>query len=395
MIGAKVILAGKIFTPKEEISDGAILIQGQRIASVGQRSEVKVPGGVTVLDYRDRTLVPGFIDIHIHGAAGHDFMEGTAESVSAVAAHLARQGTTSFLATTATARMDRTLRSIEGLAKIIAATQSSRGRSGQAVGAEPLGLHFEGPFLSAKARGAHPAAHLRKPSIEDFKRMLDQAQDTARILTLAPELDGALALLEFAKTRGLRVGLGHSNATYEETERAVDAGATHAVHSFNAMRPFSHHDPGIIGAALTDDRLSAELIADGIHVEPPAVRLLVRSKGLERIILVSDSVSGASMPDGIYRVGASTVRVAGGVCRTKEGKLAGGTMTLHAGIRNLARFTGASFAQCLPCATLNPARILGLERRKGVIAAGADADLVALDADGGVTQTYVRGQAVL
>ena len=225
--------------------------------------------------------------------------------------------------------------------------------------------------------------------------MLDQAQGTARILTLAPELEGALDLLELAKSRGLRVGLGHSHATYEETERAVDAGATHAVHCFNAMRPFSHHDPGILGAALTDDRLSAELIADGIHVEPPAVRLLVRSKGLERIILVSDGVSGASMPDGIYRVGTSTVRVAGGVCRTKEGKLAGGTTPLREAIHNLAQFTGASFAACLPCATLNPARILGLEGRKGVIAPGADADLVALDADAGVTQTYVRGQAVL
>ncbi|PYV14418.1 MAG: N-acetylglucosamine-6-phosphate deacetylase, partial [Acidobacteria bacterium] len=347
MIAATVILAGKIFTPNEEISDGAILIQGHRIASVGPRSEIKTPTGVTVLDYRDRMLVPGFIDIHIHGAAGHDLMEGTAESVSAVAAYLARQGTTAFLATTVTAKMDRTLRAIEGLAKIITTAQSSRGRSGQPVGAELLGLHFEGPFLSGKARGAHPAAHLRKPSVEVFAHMLDQAQGTARILTLAPELEGALDL---------------------------DAGATHAVHCFNAMRPFSHHDPGILGAALTDDRLSAELIADGIHVEPPAVRLLVRSKGLERIILVSDGVSGASMPDGIYRVGTSTVRVAGGVCRTKEGKLAGGTTPLREAIHNLAQPTGASFAACLPCATLNPARILGLEGRKGVIAPGADAD---------------------
>jgi N-acetylglucosamine-6-phosphate deacetylase len=395
MMAGKVILAGKILTPKEEILDGVILIQGHRIASVGPRSQIKLPAGVAVVDYRDRTLVPGFIDIHIHGAAGHDLMEGTAESVSAVATHLARHGTTAFLATTVTAKMDRTLCSIEGLAKIITAAQSSRGRSGASVGAEPLGIHFEGPFLNTKTRGAHPAMHILKPSIEAFTQMLDRAQGTARIVTLAPELEGALALLEFAKSRGVRAGLGHSNATFEETERAVDAGATHAVHCFNAMRPFSHHDPGIIGAVLTDDRLSAELIADGVHVEPSAAKLLVRAKGLDRIILVTDSVSAASMPDGTYHVGTSTVRVEGGVCRTKDGKLAGGTTTLHAGIRNLARFTGASLAECVPCATLNPARILGLAGRKGVIAAGADADLVALDADAGVTQTYVRGQAVL
>ena len=392
MIATKVILAGKVYTPKEEISDGAILLEGPRIVSVGPRNQVKVPAGAAVIDNSDRIVVPGFIDLHIHGAAGRNFMEGTAESVSAVAAYLARHGTTAFLATTVTARMDLTLRAVEGLAKVIT---GARGGTRLAAGAQPLGIHFEGPFLNVKTRGAHPAAEIRKPSVEVFSRLLDRAMGTARVLTLAPELDGALALLEFAKGRGVRVALGHSNATFEETERAVAAGATHAVHCFNAMRPFTHHDPGIVGAILTDDRLSAEVIADGIHVEPAAVIILARAKGLERILLVTDCVSGAGMPDGTYRVGTSNIRVAGGVCRTKEGKLAGSTLTLHAAIRNLARFTGASFQECLACATLNPARILGLERRKGVIAPGADADFVALDTDGGVTQTYVRGQAVL
>ena len=395
MIATKVILAGKVYTPKEEISDAAILLEGHRIASVGPRSQVKVPAGAIVIDNSDRIVVPGFIDLHIHGAAGHDFMEGTAEAVSTVAAYLARHGTTAFLATTVTARMDRTLRAVGGLARAITAAQGTPGGSGQAAGAQPLGIHFEGPFLNVKTRGAHPAAEIRTPSVEVFSRLLDRAMGTARVLTLAPELDGALTLLEFARSRGVRVALGHSNATFEETERAVAAGATHAVHCFNAMRPFTHHDPGIVGAVLTDDRFSAELIADGVHVTPPAAMILARAKGLERILLVTDCVSGAGMPDGTYRVGSSTIRVAGGVCRTKEGRLAGSTLTLHAAIRNLARFTGASFPECLVCATLNPARILGLEKRKGVIAPGADADLVALDINGGVTQTYVQGQAVL
>jgi N-acetylglucosamine-6-phosphate deacetylase len=197
------------------------------------------------------------------------------------------------------------------------------------------------------------------------------------------------------RSRGLRIGIGHSNATHEEAERAIAAGATHAVHMFNAMRPFLHRDSGIIGAVLTDNRVTAELICDGIHVEVPAIQLLVKAKGIERVVLVSDSSSGAGMPDGNYRLGNFTVHVAGGVCRTVEGNLAGSTVTLDAALRNLANFTGLSYRQCLPCATLNPARILDLEKTKGVIAPGADADLVILDPSHYVTQTYVRGRPVL
>jgi len=164
---------------------------------------------------------------------------------------------------------------------------------------------------------------------------------------------------------------------------------------FNAMRPFGHRDSGIIGAVLVDDRITAELICDGIHVEPPAIRLLVKSKGRERIVLVSDSLSGAGMPDGNYRLGNFTVHVAGGVSRTVEGNLAGSTLTLDAAVRNLARFTGLSYRDCLPCATSNPARVLGLEDQKGVLAPGADADLAVLDRSYCVTQTYVRGKPVL
>ena len=215
------------------------------------------------------------------------------------------------------------------------------------------------------------------------------------MMTLAPELDGVLDVIECARERGLRVALGHSNATAEETERAIAAGATHATHLYNAMRPFAHRDVGIVGAVLTDDRVSAELICDGVHVEPRAVRLAVKAKGLERILLVSDSLSAAGMPDGDYPLGNTTIHVTGGICRTPEGNLAGSTLTLDAATRNLANFTGSSYLACLPCATLNPARILGLEKEKGVIVEGADADLAILDKNFYVTQTYVRGRPML
>lgn len=395
MNAVKAIIAGTIYTPAEEIQNGVILIEGHRIAKVGPREQVKIPQGAAVIDYQDRTIVPGFIDIHIHGAVGYDLMEASPEAVAAVGKYLARHGTTSYAATTVAASLDRTLNAAKGLSEIIRASNSSHVVSDNITGAQPLCIHLEGPFLNIKRRGAHPASQIQKPSTELLAKYLDAADGTVRLLTLAPELEGALTVLEFARSRGLKVGIGHSNATYEEAKSAIEAGATHAVHFFNAMRPFMHRDSGIIGAVLTDDRVSAELICDGIHVEPTAIRLLVRSKGAERLILVSDSLSGAGMPDGNYRLGNFTVHVAGGVCRTVEGNLAGSTIMLDAALRNLSSYTGLSYKQCLPCVTSNPAGILGLEDQKGVIAPRADADLAVLDQQFYVTQTYVRGRPVL
>jgi N-acetylglucosamine-6-phosphate deacetylase len=395
MKAVKAIIAGTIYTPAEEIRNGVILVEGHRISKVGSREQVKIPQGAAVIDYQDRTVVPGFIDIHIHGAVGYDLMEATPEAVAAVGKYLARHGTTSYAATTVAASLDRTLNAAKGLGEIIRASNSSHAVSDKIAGAQPVCIHLEGPFLNVKRRGAHPASQIRKPSTELLTRFLDAADGTARILTLAPELEGALTVIEFARGKGLKVGIGHSNATYEEAKSAIEAGATHAVHCFNAMRPFMHRDAGIIGAVLTDDRVSAELICDGIHVEPTAIRLLVRSKGVERLILVSDSLSGAGMPDGNYRLGNFTVHVAGGVCRTVEGNLAGSTIMLDAALRNLSAYAGLSYRECLPCVTSNPARILGLENQKGIIAPRADADLAVLDQEFYVTQTYVRGRPVL
>jgi N-acetylglucosamine-6-phosphate deacetylase len=395
MKAVKAIIAGTILTPAEEIRNGVILVEGHRIAKVGPRDQVKIPQSAAVIDYQDRTVVPGFIDIHIHGAVGYDLMEATPEAVAAVGKYLARHGTTSYAATTVAASLEKTLNAAKGLGEIIRASNSSHMVSDKISGAQPVCIHLEGPFLNVKRRGAHPASQIQKPSIELLAKFLDAADGTVRILTLAPELEGALAVLEYARSKGLKVGIGHSNATYEEAKSAIEAGATHAVHFFNAMRPFLHRDAGIIGAVLTDDRISAELICDGIHVEPTAIRLLVRQKGVERLILVSDSLSGAGMPDGNYRLGNFTVHVAGGVCRTVEGSLAGSTIMLDAALRNLSSYTGLSYKECLPCVTSNPARILGLETQKGVIAPRADADLAVLDQEFYVTQTYVRGRPVL
>ncbi|MHB8654406.1 MAG: N-acetylglucosamine-6-phosphate deacetylase [Terriglobia bacterium] len=390
------IVAGTIYTPVKEIKYGVILMDGHRIVDVGPEHSFKIPAAASVIDHKNRIVTPGFIDLHTHGAAGHDFMEATPAALSAIGAFFARHGTTSYVATTVTASVEETLRAAAGLGEIVRAARSADHgtKAGEEPTAQPLGIYFEGPFLNVVRRGAHPAAEIKKPSAQMCKEFLDATGGTAVALALAPELDDELAVLKYARERGIRVGIGHSNATFEEAERAIDAGATHAVHIYNAMRPFGHRDSGIIGAVLTDDRLSAELICDGLHVEAPAVRLLLRAKGLDRVILVTDSLSATGMPDGTYQLGQFNINVVGGVCRTAEGNLAGSSITLQQALRNLVKFTGQSFKDCLPCATLNPARLLGLEKQKGVIAAGADADLAILDGDYIVKGSYVRGRSV-
>ncbi len=390
----KAVFAGKIYTPLQEIVGGVVLIEGTRIARVGPKGKVKVPRGTEVVDHREQTIVPGFIDVHIHGAAGHDLMEGTSQAVSSVANFLARQGTTSFVATTVTASLDDTLLAVRNLAEAIRAQRLAARRGDQPPSSEILGIHFEGPFLNVKRRGAQPATHIQLPSVNLLRKLLDAAQGSGLILAQAPELEGALPLLKYARRRRLTVSIGHSDASFEEAERAVDAGATQATHVFNAMRPFNHRDPGIIGAVLTDDRVFAELICDGIHVHPRAVQLLARAKGLEHLLLISDGGPGVGMPDGNYRIYEFDVTIVDGVCRDQQGNLAGSTVTLETELRNLMRYTGQPYAKVLPCATLNPARQLGLEKRKGLIAPGADADLVALDAEYRVVQTYVGGRPV-
>lgn len=373
-----VIYVDRALTPLEEIRDAVILVEGRTIAAVGRRGEVDVSPDMREYFTRGLTAVPGFVDVHIHGAGGHDVMEATAESLEAVAAAAARHGTTSLVATTVTASEERICQSAQGIARYIRA-QQGRGLKKSAV-AEVLGIHFEGPFLSAARRGVHPPEWIAPPSVQALSRFLDAAAGTARILTLAPELPGALDLMELAREARLVVALGHTDATYAEACAAIDKGARHAVHVFNAMRPFSHRETGVLGAVLTTAGVTAELIADGVHVDPPAMRLLLTAKGVEHVLLVSDGTAATGMPDGKYQLGTLAVSVAGGVCRNAEGRLAGSTLTLDRALRNVVAL-GVPLADAVRMLTLNPARLLGLELQKGMLQPGADADLVLLTED--------------
>jgi N-acetylglucosamine-6-phosphate deacetylase len=277
--------------------------------------------------------------------------------------------------------------SAAGIAHYIFATAASPPRE---LGAEILGIHFEGPFINPARRGVHPAESIVAPSTEVFSRFLEQARGTGQILTLAPELPGALELIAVARNAGLVASLGHTDANQEQAEAAIAAGARHAAHVFNAMRPFSHRDSGVVGAVLTSPEVSAELIADNVHVDRAAMRMLLDLKAPERVILVSDGTAATGMPDGKHRLGPLEVRVKGGVCRDETGKLAGSTLTLDRALRNIVAM-GVPLASALRMVTANPARQLGLGSRKGVLAAGADADLVFLDTNLEISGVMTRG----
>jgi N-acetylglucosamine-6-phosphate deacetylase len=375
----------RAFTPNTEIPDAAIVFRDGVIESVGPRSAVTLPAGAQEIIAADKIAAPGFLDVHIHGAGGHDVMEASEDALRAVSRMVAAHGTTSFVATTVTASPESICKSAEGIAAYI----SRQHQSGEPR-AEILGIHFEGPFISAARRGVHPPEFLKLPSAELLEKFVDAAKGHAQILTIAPELLGAMPCIDAARKAGLVVAIGHTDATYEQARAAIARGAHHAVHVYNAMRPFSHRDSGVIGAVLTTPEVTAELIADGVHVDETAMRLLLQAKGAARVILVSDGISATGMPDGKYTLGSLEVTVSGGVCRNSEGKLAGSTLTLDRALRNIVNL-GVPLSEALRMLTLNPATLVGIEFKKGSLRPGADADILLLDESLNVTQTWTRG----
>jgi N-acetylglucosamine-6-phosphate deacetylase len=378
----------RALTPTAEVADAALLIRDGVIEAIGSREALTLPAGAEEISAVDSIAIPGFVDVHIHGAGGHDVMEGTPEALRTITRTVAARGTTSMVATTVTASADATLRSVAGIAKYIAEQHEfADGR------AEVLGIHFEGPFISAVRRGVHPPEFLRLPSAEFLNQLVEASAGNAAILTIAPELLGAMPCIDAARKAGMVVALGHTDATYEQARAAIAHGARHAVHVYNAMRPFSHRDSGVIGAVLTSSEVSAELIADNVHVDEAAMRLLLTAKGAGGVILVSDGISATGMPDGKYQLGNFEVTVTDGICRNAEGKLAGSTLTLDRALRNIVAL-GISLGDAVRMLTLNPATLLGLEFKKGALRAGADADIVLLDEGLHVTRVWTRGVPV-
>jgi len=379
--------AQRLITPTETVEKPVLLVEDGKILEIAPRSARTVPSGVPVLDFSTRTLAPGYVDLHIHGGAGHDVMSDAAEALPAVEQLLARHGVTSYYPTTVTAPIDATLRALERLAAAI--EKRAHGTAADDARACPVGIHLEGPFISHTRRGVHPPENLLPPTLAVFERFWQAARGRIRMMTIAPELDGAMGVIAEASRRGVCVSLGHSDADLRTSERGIAAGARHATHTFNAMRPLNHRDPGILGAVLTDSRVSADIIADGVHLDPAIVHLFARAKGPEQTVLITDATAATGMPDGTYRLGSLEVEVRAGRC-TSDGKLAGSVLTMDRAVRNLAQFADWTLEQAVAAASLNPARIAGLSN-KGALIAGADADFVVLNAAGEVERTFVGG----
>ena len=391
-MSATVIYASRILTPQEELTDCVIVVESGVITGIGHRDEVHIPPGAKDYVVSGMTVIPGFVDVHIHGAGGHDAMEASEQALDKITGTVARFGTTSIVAATVTAPIKDTCRSLAGIAQYIRDHQKGKENAGENTrfGAEILGIHLEGPFINPRRRGVHPVESIALPSIEIFEKLRAAAGGFLRIVTIAPELPGALALIAAAVADGLVVGIGHTDADYAQARAAIRAGARHAVHVYNAMRPFTHRDPGIISAVLTDTDVTAEIIADGIHVAGPAIQILLGTKGFDTVLLVSDGTAATGMRDGSYRLGNFEVTVKDGVCRNSEGKLAGSTLTLDRALRYVVEI-GVPLADAVRMATILPARRLGLAGKKGILAVGADADLVVLTPDLQVAGVMTRG----
>ncbi|HEX4029569.1 MAG TPA: N-acetylglucosamine-6-phosphate deacetylase [Terracidiphilus sp.] len=381
----RTITAATLWDGTTLLNHPVLSIEDGRIASIAARAPGQPDGAH---HFPAATLAPAFFDVHIHGAAGHDVMEATPEALATIGSFLATRGTGSFLATTVTAPLDTTLKALDGLARLIDHPDSV---SSSGPTTKPIGIHLEGPFLSHAKCGVQPKEHLLEPDISTFDKLYQAAGGHARLITLAPELPGAIELAAHATARGVRVSVGHSNATAAETRAAIAAGAVSATHTFNAMRALDHREPGILGTVLTTETLFAELICDGIHTDPAIVDLWWRAKGPERAVLVTDAMSAAGMPDGEYRLGGFPVQVANGRAMAR-GVLAGSVLTLDRALANFTRFTGAPLHHALRLLTVNPAAMTGFSAQTGSIAAGQPANLVAVDAQGKLLASFINGQ---
>lgn len=383
------IYAKQIITPENEWHDGVVIIHNGKIESVGNQPHHSegLPEG-TVIHSGDY-LIPGMIDIHINGSGGGDAAEGTRDSVEKISRSLAAHGTTAFLPTVITDHEENLVRSLRALADALDNRPFS--------GARPLGIHLEGPFLNPEKRGAHRQECIQNPSTDRFRKYFDAALGKMKMLTFAPEIVGALEMIPHLRECLPIVSIGHSAADYLTTRTAIEAGANLATHIFNAMPELHHREPGIVGAVLDSDEIAAEIIADGIHVHPVVVRLLIKCKSPSRVILVTDAISAADMPDGSHQIGNVTVTMKDGICRDQAGRLAGSSLTMDQGIKNLGEWLtelgNQDLRQIISMATLQPAQLLGL-KMKGKIEKGYDADLALLDSDLTVRKTWVEGELV-
>ncbi len=374
---------GQVILPDRIIPDGLIEVRGQVITDLwtdwvpdhdAQHTTTVPDGGY---------LSPGFIDLHVHGGGGGDFMDGDPEAVAAITTMHARHGTTGLFATTLTAPQEAIVQAIRAV--------KAAPRKGSAI----LGVHFEGPFINERMKGAQDGRYVRQATLAEIDHWLFELGDGYHFhITLAPEMPGAHRAIQQLLARGGVVSAGHTDCTFKQLQGAVEIGVSHVTHLFNAMRPLHHREPGTVGAAMTLPGVSVELIADGVHVHPSAMRLAVCARGADRVILVTDAMRAAGMPDGQYLLGNLVSTVKDGEARLADGTLAGSLLTMAGAVRNMVNLVGISLPDAVAMASLNPARLHRLDAVRGSIAPGKVADILVLSKDLDVVQTVVAGQPV-
>jgi N-acetylglucosamine-6-phosphate deacetylase len=372
IVNANIIMDNKIL-------EGHTLLFDERIVEIAEDYKINESELEEVIDAGDRYLSPGFIDVHIHGCLGSDTMDDNDSSILNISKGIVATGVTAFLPTTMTMEFSKIEKTIKRIRRLMS----------NEAGASILGCHLEGPFISDEYKGAQDGRYIIKPdfsSIEGFS-------DVMKIITIAPEEEGSEEFIESCVRHGIVVGIGHTKANYEQAMRAIHKGASHSIHTFNAMTPLHHRNPGVVGAVM-DSSVSCELIADNVHVNPAVQRILLKVKGIEKIILVTDAMKACLLEDGEYDLGGQKVLVKGDEARLPAGNLAGSVLTLNKALKNFINSTGVSLNEAVRAVTENPARLLKISDRKGSISIGKDADLTLFDENFNIYSTYVRGKKV-
>lgn len=365
-----------------KLQPGVLAVDGASIKNVIS-DDAPVSG--ELIDLTGYRVLPGLIDTHMHGGNGFDTMDCKEESIDGMSDYLASVGVTTFYPTTVTSSLERTKNAVKTVADC-----KERGVKGAKIG----GIFLEGPYINKKMKGAHPEEFIVDINLEHLKEVMEAARGNVRTIAIAPEKQGAIEAIEYLTQQGVTVAIGHSDATYEETQAAIKAGARACIHIYNAMRPLHHREPGILGAALTTDGFAAEMICDGIHVNPRSMEIVTRCKHPEDVILITDCMCAGGMPDGKYYLGELITIVNNGVARTEEGALAGSTLKLINGVKNAVQLVGVPFETAILYATENPARQLGILSKTGSLEKGKAADIIAIDDNYNVVFTMIDGKVI-
>lgn len=362
---------------EDRVEETEVWIKDKKIYKIGKN----LSGDDSILDGEGLYLSPGFIDIHIHGAGGYDTMDGSYESLDSISRVIATRGTTAFLATTMTCSVN----DIQTALKVVKEAVEKG-----TAGAEVLGAHLEGPFISSKAIGAQNPAYILEPSVKTFKDIVGSYINYIKEVTIAPEVEGAEELIAYLKEAGIVASMGHTTAGYKEAMEGINCGITHATHLFNAMKGLHHRDAGTVGAIFDSD-ITTEIICDGIHVDFPVVRLALKQKTTEKVMLITDAMMACCMKDGKYSLGGQAVEVQGGAARLENGALAGSVLTQDRAVRNVLQNTSYPLHEVIKMVTANAARHCKVDHRKGYIKEGYDADIVLFDEDINIKKVFVKG----